>query len=505
MNAHHLPSGRIAQGLRGAVAADHPIVASAGLGALEAGGTALDACLAMAATAWVVMPDMCGPGGDLFALWREPDGKVQAINGAGHAPAAFAPGDPAGRAGYVLAPGAPAAVHALHEAGCRLDLARLFKPAVAVALSGFVVGPRFERQLQALPAGAFRTSLAELHGGVLPGRGERFVMPGLAESLSEWARAGGAGSVLAAAVDDWRQDGAALTDEEARRLRVAREDPLLVRLGAWDIFGQPPMSQAVGTLAALAIAGPDVLRHADGAYRDHMLIEAYKHAYREMQSLGEGRDVAAAVAAALDPHRMRSAREAIGPRATVGPVMIRNYGETTQCAAADAEGRVCTLIHSLYRPFGARLLSRRTGWIANDRGATFTDGPNAAAPGRRPRNTLVGVLATHADGSTFALGTPGAQAQTQTNLQVLADLIRNPDDPWSAIAHPRWSFIGEDRVCVEACFAPERLVALESMGHRLALRPPVDWLMGSVSLAAFRGGIASAYADHRREALALAL
>jgi gamma-glutamyltranspeptidase len=105
----------------------------------------------------------------------------------------------------------------------------------------------------------------------------------------------------------------------------------------------------------------------------------------------------------------------------------------------------------------------------------------------------------------FALGTPGAQAQTQTTLQVIANLIRDPSDLWGAVAAPRWSFIGADRVAVEESVPAARLAALEAMGHRLVLRPPADWLMGSVSLAAVRNGVTSAVADHRREALALAL
>ena len=63
--------------------------------------------------------------------------------------------------------------------------------------------------------------------------------------------------------------------------------------------------------------------------------------------------------------------------------MARNYGETTQVAAVDRSGRVCTLIHSLYRPFGARALCRETGLIVNDRGGSFTDGANAPAPRQR--------------------------------------------------------------------------------------------------------------------------
>lgn len=43
-----LASGRVASGPSGAVAAGHPLTAVAGLRALEAGGGALDACLAAA-------------------------------------------------------------------------------------------------------------------------------------------------------------------------------------------------------------------------------------------------------------------------------------------------------------------------------------------------------------------------------------------------------------------------------------------------------------------------
>lgn len=46
---------------------------------------------------------------------------------------------------------------------------------------------------------------------------------------------------------------------------------------------------------------------------------------------------------------------------------------------------------------------------------------------------------------------------------------------------------------------------LAAYGHKLALRAPSDWQMGSVCLAAWRNGRAIAAADPRREALALAL
>jgi gamma-glutamyltranspeptidase/glutathione hydrolase len=499
-------SGRLARGTSGAVGAGHPASALAGARILAAGGNAVDACLAMAAADWVAMPDMCGPGGDLFVLWRDRAGKVRAVNGCGPAPAAYAPSaDPENRISLCLVPGAAAAVTTLLANACRLGPGDLFAPAMGLAERGTVVGARLDRHLQALRDGPFRRALAADHAGRLPRAGEILRLRQLGASLARWAAAGSADGETEAAVEDWRAEGAAVTVAEALALRAEIAPALALPFGGWTLYGQPPMSQAVATLAAVGIAGPDAMRDANAEWRTHMAVEAYKAAFGQLQTLADGNAPTECAREMLDGPRLRAARESIGHRAGVGPAMSRNYGETTQCSAADADGNVCTLIHSLYRPFGARSLSPRTGWIANDRGASFTTGANAPAPGRVPRHTLVGVLMDHPENGTWAFGTPGAQAQTQTTLQVAMNLMRVPDDPEAAVAAPRWSFIGEDRIAVEASLPASLLDDLAARGHRLALRPPADWLMGSVTMAGLRGDVRVAVADHRREALALAL
>ncbi len=55
-------------GRRGMVGAAHPLVASAGAAVLAQGGNAVDAAVAAGLAAAVVMPEMCGLGGDLFAI-----------------------------------------------------------------------------------------------------------------------------------------------------------------------------------------------------------------------------------------------------------------------------------------------------------------------------------------------------------------------------------------------------------------------------------------------------
>ena len=498
-------SGRIARGYQGAAVSGHPVSAQVGARILANGGSAIDACLAMAACDWSTMPDMCGPGGDLFALWRDRDGKVHAVNGGGPAPAAYVhPTGDSDRIGYCLIPGAPAAFGYLATWHGHLGLDAVLAPAQAVAERGVAVTDRLNKQLQALRDGPFRQALADANGGRVPAAQDRMRMPGLADSLARWRENGSARDEIARAVADWARAGARVAEAEALQFVVEREEALALSLGGWTIYGQPPLSQAVGSLAALGVAGADTVRESDPAHRAHMLIEAYKRAYAAMGGLNDGERLHEFAASLLTPAAMRAQRESIDHRASQGPAMARNYGETTQCAAADTEGVVCTLIHSLYRPFGARVLASN-GWLANDRGAAFGSGPNAPVPGRRPRHTLVGLLMSHPEEGAYAFGTPGAQAQTQTNLQVAVGLMRDPSAPEKAMAEPRWSFIGDAQVAVEARMATETLDSLAGRGHQLALRPPSDWLMGSVGLVGARGDQRLAVADHRREALALAL
>src|ERR687890_2563308 len=76
-------------GRKGAVACEHPSAALAGLRVLDEGGTAADACVAMAAAMAVVGPMATGMGGDAFLLFYEAaSGRVLGANGSGGAPKA---------------------------------------------------------------------------------------------------------------------------------------------------------------------------------------------------------------------------------------------------------------------------------------------------------------------------------------------------------------------------------------------------------------------------------
>lgn len=73
---------------KGMVSSAHTLISASGLKVLNQGGNAMDACIAMALTSGVVLPDMCGLGGDAFVLYYDAKTKkVTAMNGSGGAPA----------------------------------------------------------------------------------------------------------------------------------------------------------------------------------------------------------------------------------------------------------------------------------------------------------------------------------------------------------------------------------------------------------------------------------
>ena len=64
----------------GAVVAEHPLAARAGLDVLEAGGNAADAAVATALALAVVLPQAGNLGGGGFALWVSGEGETQAVD-----------------------------------------------------------------------------------------------------------------------------------------------------------------------------------------------------------------------------------------------------------------------------------------------------------------------------------------------------------------------------------------------------------------------------------------
>jgi gamma-glutamyltranspeptidase/glutathione hydrolase len=148
-----------------AVAAANPLATQAGFDVLKAGGSAVDAVIAVQMVLGLVEPQSSGIGGGAFLLHStavEGSHKVQAFDGRETAPASAtedmllnADGRPLAFHAAVVggrSVGTPGVLRMLAQAHTqhgKLPWAKLFEPAIALATQGFAISPRLHAQLKA--------------------------------------------------------------------------------------------------------------------------------------------------------------------------------------------------------------------------------------------------------------------------------------------------------------------------------------------------------------------
>ena len=151
-----------------AVAAANPLATQAGFDMLKAGGSAVDAAIAVQMVLGLVEPQSSGLGGGAFLLHgtagdgATANAKVQAFDGRETAPAAAtedmllnADGQPLAFHAAVVggrSVGTPGVLRMLAQAHAqhgKLPWAKLFEPAMALANQGFAISPRLHAQLKA--------------------------------------------------------------------------------------------------------------------------------------------------------------------------------------------------------------------------------------------------------------------------------------------------------------------------------------------------------------------
>ncbi len=444
---------RTVRGTRGMVCSVDHLASQAGLAILRAGGTAVDAAIAANAVLAVTSQQMCGMGGDLFALVHHGDGPPATLNASGRsgsgadADAMRAEGltrmPPRGDIRSVPIPGCVDGWVALHERFGRLALADILEPARGYAADGFPASPSLAAAARTIAnvAGADDYTAESLEIGTIVRR------PGVARALEAIGRGGRAAWYEGEFGEELLQLGRSemgvglYTDADLRRVQANWVDPLGVRAFGHDLWTIPPNSQGYLILAAAWIAdGLDVPTNPDDPLWAHLLIESARQAaFDRLAVLHEGADGAAL----LDPGRLAPRRDAIDrDRAATFGLPVAPGGTTALCAA-DGEGMGVSLIQSNASGFGAFLATPRTRVFLQNRGIGFSLEPGHVAeygPGKRPPHTLAPSLVTRPDGSLAALAaTEGGDMQPHVLLQLLHRALVVEQSPATALAAGRWS------------------------------------------------------------------
>ncbi len=535
----------VAVGRGGMVAAAHPLAVAAGLWALGRGGNAMDTALAAAWVTGVVLPGMCGVGGDCFILHYDAKSqKVTSVNGSGAAPLA-ASLDEYNRRGHVYkmptdgplsvsVPGAVRAYYDAHERWGSIRMADLIRPAESYARAGFALTPdgaatitNAQRLLKENPGDAAKTFLRK--NGTVPRPGDLLKNEDLADTLALIGTHGPKavyGGKIADALGKWMaKHGGLMTADDLARHASEIAPAISTAYRGNTVHVNPPVSQGIILLAELNILENANLAEMGHLSPDalHLMVETKKLAYADRNRYaGDPRFVDLPLTRFTDPAYGSQQYAAIDPRrartADLAAFLPESGGDTTYLCVVDAAGNAVSLIHSLSAAFGSGCLVPGTGITLNNRagrGFTLQPGhPNALAPGKRTMHTLNSYVVTRADGSLALVGgTPGGDGQPQWNMQILTCVFDYGLSPQEAIEAPRWlSFPGTDpanlpnpyELRVESRLPAETVAALRARGHFVKTLP--EWGgSGAAQVIAWEGGTAYGGSDPRTEGVALGL
>ena len=491
-------------GRNGIVASGHALASQAGIQTLMAGGNAVDAAIATAAALGVVEPAGSGVGGDGFILiyWAK-TGEVSALNATGPAPGAAtrerylaAGGIPMKGIKSVSVPGLVDGWLIAHERYGALSLEKVFRPAISLCEEGFPVSHLLAEQLQ----GEHGRFAADPHtrvvftkdGGPIP-TGSLLCNPNLGTTLRKIAQDGRKtlyeGEIARAIAEFSRARDGLLTEEDLGNYHAHWAEPIHVNYRGYEVYEMPPNSSGHILLQELNIVELFDLQSmgCNTAESIHMMVEAKKLAFADREKYMadpkwvdipmEGmlsKSYAAEQAERIDLERAAVDVAAGGPEA---------HEDTTCFCTADRAGNLVCILQSIQSGFGSSLIAGETGILLNNRMTYWhleERHPNCLMPGKRVRHTMNPVIVTKDGRPVLTCGTPGADTQVQTNLQLVTHMLDFGMTPQEAVAAPRWRSLQNPmestipHVCsnnlqLEDRFQAEVQGELAQRGHELEL------------------------------------
>lgn len=501
-----LPAHRrsVVHAKHGMVAAAHPTAVTIGLDVLKAGGSAVDAAIAMNAALGVVEPMSCGIGGDLFALiWDAKSETLYGINASGPAPSGLSIDkirpEPDGTiplrdpVAWTI-PGCVDGWYRMHERFGRLSMSKLLEPSIGAARDGAPVSRVIAGYWQKSLALKDKPGFAEVYlpGGRPPREGALFRNPALAETYQRIAADGRdafyRGQIADAIQAFSKKHGGYLTTEDLSAFRSEWIEPISTTYRGVRVYELPPNGQGLAALQMLNILETFDLKKVGRSSPQfwHLLVEAKKLAFADraryfadpaytdvpIERLNS-KAYARSRAALIDPGKA-------APSVAHGEAAIE-HGDTTYLCAADRDGNMVSLIQSNFYGFGSGYVVG--GFALQNRGALFNldpKHPNALRPGKRPFHTIIPAFASRDGRPWLAFGVMGGSMQPQGHVQVLINLIDFQMDLQQAGDAARFRHLGSSQPTGTAMTVggtlhlepsvPEAIrAALRSMGHRVEI------------------------------------
>jgi gamma-glutamyltranspeptidase/glutathione hydrolase len=528
------------------ISAANPLAVEAGLKVLRAGGSAVDAAVAVQAVLGLVEPQSSGLGGGAYAVYYDAatrtvtayDGRETAPEGATAKLFLDDNGKPLPHMTAVLggrSTGAPGAVAMLALAHREHGVKRwrgLFDDARGLASQGFVVSPRLAGMIASTAPEAAQPDMAAYFtkpDGTRLKAGDRLINPAYAATLARLADEGPsalyAGSIaadIAARVQQPPLPGTlTAADIAAYRPRAAaalcRPYRIYLVCVPRDPSGGSALLEGLGILARTDIAsrGPSDPQ----AWFEFAQASRLMYADRD-RYIGDPAFVSVPTDGLLDPAYLDARAKLIGsvagpapdpghPRGAPadGADSTHEPGGTSHFVIVDARGDVWCMTTTVESIFGSgRMVD---GFVLNNQLTDFSFSPtdpdgrpaaNAPAPGKRPRSSMAPVIVLDRHGRfVAALGSPGGPAILAFNLKALVGVLDWRLSMADAFALPNLIAIQTYFLGETGKFAPAVIDGLAARGIKLT--PGFGEDSGLHGIMARDGGLEGG-ADPRREGVA---
>lgn len=534
------------------VAAAHPLAAEAGEAVLAAGGSAIDAMIAVQTVLGLVEPQSSGLGGGAFLVYYDAGAKrITTLDGRETAPMEATPklfldetGQPlkffdavvGGRS--VGTPGTVMLMQEAHNRWGRTPWKDLFAPAEKIARDGFAVSPRLASLIAAEgdELKTFESTTAYFFGadGAPLKAGTILKNPAYAETLSAIAQGGApafyTGAIAEAIVDTVRMSGknaGVLALADLANYQVKERRPVCIAYRALDICGMgPPSSGAVAIgqmlgmlenfdLKALGKDNPESWRLIGDAQRlafadrerflaDTDFVPSPIKGLTEKTYLGERAKLLDGDKALTDDG-VTSGTPEWDHAFNFGRDAAIELPSTSHFVIVDKDGNVVSMTTTIENGFGSRLMTN--GFLLNNELTDFSfkthdEGrpvANRVEPGKRPRSSMSPTIVMKDGKPLLAIGSPGGSQIIGYVAQALIAYIDWGLDVGTIVAMPHLinRFGPYD---LEAGTDAEKLAEpLKALGYEVKIG---DMNSGLHAIELTAEGLKGA-ADPRREGIAI--
>lgn len=540
-----------------AVAAAHPLASDAGYTVLKAGGSAVDAAIAVQMVLSLVEPQSSGIGGGSFLLHHDSRRNLtEAFDGRETAPAAanenlflkpdgkpvaFFDGVVGGRA--VGVPGTVQMLEAAHRQHGKLPWAALLAPAIELAEQGFKVSQRLHSllvsdvYLKKDPVAA--AYFYDAAGQPWP-IGHLLKNPELASVFKRIAAQGAkalmTGDIAQAIVDKVRQhptNPGQLALADLANYRAIQRQPLChdYRAAARDyrICGMPPPSsgaiavgQMLGLLSHTPAASMPLVDGLPDARWLHLYTEASRLAFADRDQYIADPDFVQPPGgnwmSLLEPRYLAERARLIGPermttamagspgavKTSYAPMPEQPEHGTSHISIVDARGNALAMTSTIENAFGSRQMVK--GFLLNNELTDFSFTPsdaqgrpiaNRVEPGKRPRSSMAPTLVF--DKATGELlmsgGSPGGALIIHYTAKLLYGTLNWKLDAQQAINLPNFGSINGITLLEDQRFPAATVESLRQPGAQVREVPMTSGLQAiQKTPSGWFGG-----ADPRRE------